>query len=126
MAAMRSVRADSRRPSHAHVHAEPQRYLIELDLPDFAEDELTVVTQGSRLSIRGDQQRSPADVAKPFRFHECFEESFQLPQDADASRVKVFWKHGTLELQVPRNRLEFRRLPIEHSHFAINPNAEPC
>ena len=75
MAAMRAVSAGNQRRSNARVRAEPQRYVIELDVPDFAEDELTVVAQGPRVSVRGDQQRPPADVGKPFRFHECFEES---------------------------------------------------
>ena len=126
MAAMRAVGDVHRPPSHAQVHEESTKYVIELDVSDFAEDELTVVAEGPRLTVRGDQLKSPGDSDEPFRLHESLEESFQLPEDADAGHVKVFWREGTLQFQVPRIRHESRRLPIERPHFLINPDAEAC
>ena len=59
MAAMRAVGKVHRPPSHAQVHEESTKYVIELDVSDFAEDELTVVAEGPRLTVRGDQLNAP-------------------------------------------------------------------
>ena len=125
MAAMRAV-GTGRPPSHANVREQTNEYVIELDVSDFTKDELSVVALGPRVSVCGDQQRAAADVGKPFRLHERLEESFRLPDDADAQRIKVFYKHRTLEIHVPRTKLEPRRLQIEQSHFSFNPEAEGC
>ena len=126
MAAMPAVGAAQRLPSRALVHEEPRQYVVELDVSDFREGELTVAACGRHLSVRGDQRRTAADDGEPFRFHECLEESFRLPDDAEDDSIKVFHKHGRLEIHVPRVPLEPRHLPIEHARFLIDPDAEAC
>jgi HSP20 family molecular chaperone IbpA len=127
MAVMRVVGNGHQLPAHAHVREEPREYVIELELSDFTESELTVEALGPRLTVRGDQVESVADDFAAFRLHEHLEESFRLPDDADADQIQVFYKHGTLEIHAPRTRLEPRRLPIEHtSPYRVNPDAEAC
>jgi HSP20 family molecular chaperone IbpA len=126
MAAMRVVGNGHRLPAHANVREEIGEYVIELDVADFTERELSVEAHGPRLTVRGDQLEADADANAAFRLHERLEEAFRLPDDADAARVTVFYKHGMLEIHAPRTRLELRRLPIERPSFVINPDAEPC
>jgi HSP20 family molecular chaperone IbpA len=126
MAAMRAVGNGHQLPPHAHVREEPGEYLIELDVSDFTESELAIEALGPQLTVRGDQLETTEDHGEAFRLHERLEESFRLPDDADADQITVLYKHGTLELHVPRTRLELRRLPIEHQRYLINPDAEPC
>jgi HSP20 family molecular chaperone IbpA len=126
MAAMRAVGNGHQLPPHAHVREESDEYLIELDVSDFTESELAIEALGPQLTVRGDQLETMEDDRKAFRLHERLEESFRLPDDADADQIKVFYKHGTLEIHAPRTRLEPRRLPIEHPSYLVNPNAEPC
>jgi HSP20 family molecular chaperone IbpA len=126
MAAMRAVGTGHPPPSHANVREETHEYVIELDVSDFKQDELSVLALGPRVSVSGDQERTAADVGKPFRLHERLEESFRLPDDAAADRIAVFYKHGMLELRVPRTKLEPRRLPIEQPHYLVDPGAEGC
>jgi HSP20 family molecular chaperone IbpA len=126
MAAMRVVGNGHKLPAHANVREEIGEYVIELDVADFTEKELFVEALGPRLTVRGDQLETEEDDGKPFRLHERLEESFRLPDDADAGRVTVYYKHGTLEIHAPRTTLEPRRLPIERPVFVINPDAEPC
>ncbi len=127
MAAMRAVGIGNRLPSHAHVREEPHEYLIELDVSDFTQSEVTVEACGLRLTVRGDQLETDAEaVGKAFCLQEHLEESFRLPDDADPDQITVFYKHGTLEIHAPRTRLEPRRLPIERPSYVINPNAEAC
>jgi HSP20 family molecular chaperone IbpA len=126
MAAMRAVGNGHQLPPHAHVREEPSEYLIQLDVSDFTESELAIEALGPQLTVRGDQQETTEDHGEAFRLHERLEESFRLPDDADAGQIKVFYKHGTLEIHAPRTRLEPRRLPIEHQRYLINPDAEAC
>jgi HSP20 family molecular chaperone IbpA len=127
MAAMRTVGENHRLPPHAHVREVDGRYVIELDVSDFTERELTVELLSRRLTVRGDQLELPDDDVEAFRMHERLEESFSLPEDADLHEIKVFYRHGSLEIEVPRTGLVPRRLAIEPRPTAvINPNAEAC
>jgi HSP20 family molecular chaperone IbpA len=126
MAAMRAVGNGHQLPPHAHVREEPGEYLIQLDVSDFTESELAIEALGPQLTVRGDQRETTEDHGEAFRLHERLEESFRLPDDADAGQIKVFYKHGTLEIHAARARLEPRRLPIEHQRYRINPDAEAC
>lgn len=124
MAAMRAVGNGHQLPAHANVREELGEYVIELDVADFTQSELSVEAFGPRLTVRGEQVETVEDDGKAFRLHERLEESFRLPDDADADRIKVFHEHGTLEIHAARTRVEPRRLPIEHAPFVVNPEAE--
>jgi HSP20 family molecular chaperone IbpA len=124
MAAMRAVGNGHQLPAHADVREELGEYVIELDVADFTENELSVEALGRKLTVRGDQEETVEDDGKAFRLHERLEESFSLPDDADADRIKVFYEHGTLEIHAARTRVEPRRLSIEHQFCLVNPDAE--
>lgn len=126
MAAMRSVGHDHQLPAHANVHERPDEYVIELDVADFTEAELSVELLGTRVTVRGDQREGVEDDGKPFRLHERLIETFRLPEDADPDRTEVFFAHGMLEIHALRTQLEPRRLPIQHPAYGVNPDAEPC
>ena len=127
MAVMRAVGTGHRLPAHAKVREDAREYVIELDVSDFTEGELRVDAVGPRITVRGDQLQIAEDDGKAFRLHERLEELFRLPDDADADQIKVFYKHGTLEIHAPRSSLEPRAVPIEHrSPYVGNPNAVPC
>ena len=125
MAVMRTVGSGHQLPTHAHVREEPGRYLIELDLSDFAENELTIQAQGQRVTVRGNQLETPEDFGRAFRLCERIEESFRLPDEVDAGRIKVFYKHGKLEIDAPRDGRP-HTVPIERRRYAVNADAEPC
>ena len=127
MAAMRAVGIGHQLPRHARVREVPGEYLIELDVPDFTESELAIEALGPLLTVRGDQLETTDDDGKAFRLHERLEESFRLPEDADADQIKVIYKHGKLEIHAPRTRLEPHPVPIQHHDpFVINPDAGGC
>ena len=126
MAAMRAVGNGHQFPAHAKVREAAGEYLIELDVSDFTEAELTVEALGPVITVRGDQLETKEDEGLAFRLHERLEESFRLPDDADADQIKVFYKHGALQIHAPRTGLEPRQLPIEHPSYLVNPDAAPC
>jgi HSP20 family molecular chaperone IbpA len=124
MAVMRAVGKGHRQPAHASVREDAAEYVIELDVADFTEPELKVEALGPRLTVTGDQQETAADDGQAFRLHERLEESFRLPDNADANQITVFFKHRALEIHAPR--MEPRRLPIEHRTNLVNPGAVAC
>jgi HSP20 family molecular chaperone IbpA len=126
MATMETVGAGHLLPAHAKVREERGQYVVELDVSDFIESELSVEAVGPRLTVRGDQQPTRDDDGKPFRLCEHLEESFRLPDDANLDRTRVFYRHGTLEIQAPRMRLTPRPLPIKRPFYLVNPDAEAC
>jgi HSP20 family molecular chaperone IbpA len=127
MPAMRAVGTGHQLSERARVRRDTDVYVIELDVSDFREDELSVDALGPCITVRGDQHAIPSDDGKAFRIHERLEESFRLPDDADADRITVVYKHRALEIHAPRKQLEVRRLRIERPPFAvINPDVSPC
>ena len=127
MAVMRAVGIGHRLPAHANVRDDDQQYVIELDVSDFLESELAIDVVGPRVTVHGSQVQEQDEETVAFRLQERIEESFRLPDDADPDGLKAFYRHGTLELRVPRTELAPRRVPIEHrSPFVGNPDAQPC
>ena len=127
MPAMRVVGTGHDLSERARVRQEPDEYVIELDVAEFSGDELSIEALGSCITVRGDQHELPGDDGKAFRIHERLEESFRLPDDADAEQVTVYHTNRALEIHAPRLSLEAHRLPITHNHrHILNPDAEPC
>lgn len=126
MAAMRFVGNGRSLPPHVRVHEDGSSYVIELSVADFAADELVVETLGQVVTVRGEQRESAADRHLPFRLHERLVETFRLPDDARADELTASYKHGTIELRVPRVRLDPRRVGIatddaRHVHPDVAP-----
>ena len=127
MASMRVVGVGHRLPAHANVRDDESEYVIELDVSDFLEGELTVDLVGPQVIVHGKQVQEQYEDTVAFRLQERLEETFRLPDDAAPGLLKALYAHGTLELHVPRREIEPRRVPIEHrSPFVCNPDAQAC
>ena len=127
MAAMRAVGIGHRLPAHANVRDDDREYVIELDVSDFLESELTVDLVGPQVLVHGEQVQEQDEDKVAFRLQERLDETFRLPDDADPALMRAFYAHGTLELRVPRREIEPRRVPIEHrSPLVCNPDAQAC
>jgi HSP20 family protein len=126
MAAMLAIGKSHQLPAHANVREETGEYVIELDVADFTEPELSVEALGPVITVRGDQIETIENDGKPFRLHERLEERFRLPDDADADEISASYKHGSLEIHAARRHLAPRRLVIEQPPYRVNPDAEAC
>jgi HSP20 family molecular chaperone IbpA len=128
MAVMESVGNGGRLVTRSRVHEERGEYVVELDVSEFTEHELSIELVGSRLTVRGDQGHPAEDEGQAFRLHERLEESFRLPDDADTARIGAVYGGGVLEIHAPRVRQVPRIVAIgrRQAPHLINPNADPC
>lgn len=126
MGAMRLVGNGHKLPPHARLQEDPDEYLVELDVSDFTESELTLTVLGRLVTVRGNQLETKEDEGLAFRLHERLEESFRVPDDAAIDRLAAFYQHGTLELHAPRRPLVPHTVAIEHKFSLVNPDAAAC
>src|SRR5581483_10624256 len=97
---------EGHRPDHRVRLSENEReYLIELDVLEFTEPELSVEVTGPLVTVRGEQRERPDEEGDAFRVRERLEETFRLPDDAVGGDLAVFHTHGLLEIHAPRRRL---------------------
>jgi HSP20 family molecular chaperone IbpA len=127
MTVMRTVGSGRALPGHAHVREDGAEYVVELDVSDFARDELAVEALGPVVTVHGEQAETAEDQGLPFRLRERLEEAFRLPDDAAADRLSARYRHGVLEIHAPRVQLERRAVPVEHGpQYLIHPDAAAC
>ena len=89
-------------------------YVIRLELPGLAPDELSIEAQMDALRVSGKRNAESA-VGTPHRLERWsgdFDRSIQLPADADPANAKATYKHGVLHIDVPL-REEARPRKIE-------------
>jgi HSP20 family molecular chaperone IbpA len=114
-------------PPRASLVEEPTRYVLELDVSDFAETELDVRLHGRFLTVVGEHETATNE--QPFSMYERLEETFSLPEDVLGEELEAVFDRGTLEIRAPRyaSLQTERRVPIHgKAKGVINPDATPC
>ena len=90
----------------ADVYETPQEFVVELEVPGFAERDLTLEVTDHTLVVKGEVKEEKDEKEKTFLLHErlerTFERRFSLPEQADTEKVKATFKEGVLELHAPR------------------------
>lgn len=87
----------------ADVRETKQAYLIDLDVPGLAENEIELVVENRHLTVKG--ERKPVESAsftrqeRPFG---RFERLFHLPEDADGGRAEARVRNGVLTVEIPK------------------------
>jgi HSP20 family protein len=129
MTAMKTMGHATAFPPQANVVETVDHYVVELDVSDFARDELRVEIDGDKVTIVGDQPEELDGDEPVFRLHERLEETFRVPEDCVPDGITALFEHGTLELSVPKrtlDRAERRTIPIrKRQHGVMNPDATP-
>jgi HSP20 family protein len=95
--------------------------LVEVDLPGFKQDEISVEVQDGQLVLRGETKRvSPNGQEENRQYHRrerrygFFEQTFTIPQNIDEDRVNAEFKDGVLSLKLPKSEqaARGRKIPI--------------
>lgn len=90
----------------ADVYETEGEFVVELDVPGYAEKELSVELTDHTLTVRGtraeDKQRTDKTLQLHERLESFFERRFQLPLETDGEHVKAVYGKGVLTLHVPK------------------------
>jgi HSP20 family protein len=90
----------------ADIYETDDEYVIELDVPGYAEKELTIEVSNHMLTITGKHEAVSDEKEKTYRLaerlHMEFERRFELPSEVDTEKMKATFKEGVLELHTPK------------------------
>jgi len=95
-----------------------ESFIARSELPGVSPETLDISVTGNNLTIKG--ERKPYAVGEGVSYHrrECdhgmFNRSFQLPELVDSSKVKATYRHGVLEVLMPKaEAAKSRKVAIE-------------
>jgi HSP20 family protein len=85
-------------------------YVVELEVPGFAEQELDVEAFDHTLVIKGEREEAKEEKEKTFFFKERLEKEFErrfvLPAETDTEHLTAEFKDGVLEVHAPKTHVE--------------------
>lgn len=88
------------------VYEEKDEVVIKAEIPGLSKEDISVQLTGSTLTIKGEKKRE--EEIKEDDYY-CCERSFgaftravDLPSDVKADQVKASFKHGVLEIRMPK------------------------
>ena len=90
----------------ADIYETDEEFVIELEVPGFAEKELDVEAFDHTLVVKGERKEATETEEKTFRLRERlereFERRFVLPTEADTEHLKATFHDGVLEVHAPK------------------------
>ena len=82
-------------------------YLIKADLPEVKKAEINVTVENGLLKIRGERRYENEDKGRTYhrveRSYGKFERVFNIPSDADGTKVFAEFKDGVLMVHLPKD-----------------------
>jgi HSP20 family protein len=86
------------------IEETPTEFVVRMDLPGVAQQDVKVSLMGDTLTIRGERrQESPKGSNHRLeRVHGTFERSFTLGTPVRSDQVKAQYRDGVLEVRVPK------------------------
>ena len=92
----------------ADVYETDDEFVVELEVPGYEEQELTVEVSDHTLAVKGERARAKEEQKKEFALHErlerMFERRFALPTGTDTEHVTATFGKGVLEVHAPKAR----------------------
>jgi HSP20 family protein len=90
----------------ADVYETDAEFILELEVPGFEEEKLSVEVFDHTLTVKGERIEEKEEQAKTFRLHERlaneFERRFELPPEADSAKIAAEFKAGVLTVHAPK------------------------
>jgi HSP20 family protein len=90
----------------ADIYETDEKFVIELEVPGYAEKELDVEAFDHTLVVKGERKEAKETKEKVFRLRERlekeFERRFTLPTEADTKHLKATFHDGVLEVHAPK------------------------
>ena len=104
----------------ADVIEKKDAYVIDMELPGFTEDDITIDMKDRVLSItsvkKARDEKKPDENTWLLKERRCmnFNRSFTLPEDIDADNISASLKNGMLCISIPRKAAaQARRITLQ-------------
>lgn len=98
------------------IKEEPERFLIQADIPGVDPKDIEINMDNGILSIKGERstesQHGAGSYSRVERSHGSFYRRFALPDSADPNGIAASGRHGVLEISIPK-RAETKPRRIE-------------
>jgi HSP20 family protein len=88
-----------------NVFADRDGYLIKLEVPGIAPENVSIEAEGRTLTVSGKREDTPSTAGSFHRRERGagqFSRSLQLPADVDLLRAEASCKHGMLTIRIPK------------------------
>ena len=90
------------------VHEHEDHYEVDIDLPGFAKDEITIELNNGYLTVSAakgldkDQNDKKGKLIRQERYAGAMQRSFYVGEELTEEDVKASFKHGVLSLSIPK------------------------
>ena len=89
----------------ADVSEEEERYVITIDIPGMAKEEVSIKVEGGKLTIEGERKVERTGKShRAERAYGRFLRAFTLPEGIDAGGVEAKMANGVLSVGLPKNK----------------------
>jgi HSP20 family protein len=90
----------------ADVYETDAEFVVELEVPGYAEENLTVETSDHVLHVKGERKEAKERAEKTFQVHErlaaSFDRRFTLPANVDVHALAASFEQGVLKVRAPK------------------------
>lgn len=95
----------------ANVSEDEKNYMLELALPGFAKEEITIKFEDEVLTITAGRQpkedeKGPKYTWNEFGYKSKYERSFQLPETVNADEIAAAFNNGILMVTLPKKEVQ--------------------
>ena len=95
----------------ANVSEDENKYNIELALPGFSKEEVSIKFEEEVLTVTAGHQpkeevKGPKYTWNEFGFKSKYERSFQLPETVDADTISAAFVNGILNISLPKKEVQ--------------------
>ena len=95
----------------ANVREDEKNYMLELALPGFAKEEITIKFEDEVLTITAgrepkEDEKGPKYTWNEFGYKSKYERSFQLPETVNADEIAAAFNNGILLVTLPKKEVQ--------------------
>jgi len=95
----------------ANVSEDDNKYTIELALPGFSKEEVSIKFEEEVLTVTAGRQpkedvKGPKYTWNEFGFKSKYERSFQLPETVNADQISAAFENGILLVTLPKKEVQ--------------------
>jgi HSP20 family protein len=95
----------------ANVSEDENKYNIELALPGFSKEEVSIKFEEEVLTVTAGHQpkedvKGPKYTWNEFGYKSKYERSFQLPETVDADNISAAFVNGILNISLPKKEVQ--------------------